>query len=116
VPGVGSTAQDILSTITPLAGDPVLPPLGPDKFLSSDFEAMLRSRGIETVILTGTAAHTTVLHTGSAAALRGFKVVVPVDGLSSNEPFSELYTVWHLANAARIMNQVTLTTVSMIDY
>lgn len=116
VPGAGSTAQDILSAIAPLNNDPVLPPLGPDKFLSSDFEAMLRSRGIETVILTGTAAHTTVLHTGSAAALRGFKVVVPIDGLSSNEPFSELYTVWHLANAARIMNQVTLTIASMIEF
>jgi nicotinamidase-related amidase len=66
--------------------------------------------------LTGTAAHTTVLHTASAAALRGFKVLVPIDGMSSNESFSELYTVWHLANAARVMNQVTLTTVSMIGY
>lgn len=116
VPGAGSTAKDILSTIAPVGDEPVLPPLGPDKFLSSDFEGMLRSRGIETLILTGTAAHTTVLHTGSAAALRGFKVVVPVDGMSSNEAFSELYTIWHLANAARVMNQVTLTTVSMIGY
>jgi nicotinamidase-related amidase len=104
VAGAGSSAKDILSPIAPAANEPVLPSLGPDKFLGSDFENMLRSRGIDTVILTGTAAHTTVLHTGSAAALRGFKVVVPVDGMSSNEPFSELYTTWHLANAARIMN------------
>jgi nicotinamidase-related amidase len=116
VPGAGSSAKDILSAIAPMGDEPVLPPLGPDKFLSSDFETMLRSRGIETLILTGTAAHTTVLHTSGSAALRGFKVVVPVDGMSSNEPFSELYTTWHLANAARIMNQVTLTTVSMISY
>ena len=116
VPGAGSTAKDILNAIAPLGDEPVLPPLGPDKFLSSDLESVLRSRGIEALILTGTAAHTTVLHTGSSAALRGFKVVVPVDAMASNEPFSELYTTWHLANAARIMNQVTLTTVSMIDY
>jgi nicotinamidase-related amidase len=116
VPGAGATAQDILATIAPAGDEPVLPPLGPDKFLGSDFEAMLKSRGIDTVILTGTAAHTTVLHTGGAAALRGFKVVVPVDGMASNEPFSELYTTWHLVNAARIMNQVTLTTVDMIGY
>jgi nicotinamidase-related amidase len=116
VPGAGATAQDILAAIAPVGDEPVLPPLGPDKFLGSDFEQMLRSRGIENVILTGTAAHTTVLHTGSSAALRGFKVVVPVDAMSSNEAFSELYTTWHLANAARIMNQVTLTTVSMIGY
>ena len=68
------------------------------------------------MILTGTAAQTTVLHTGAAAALRGMRVVVPVDGMSSNDAFGELYTAWHLASAARIMNQVTLTTVDMIAY
>jgi nicotinamidase-related amidase len=116
VPGAGATAKDILGAIAPVGDEPVLPPLGPDKFIGSDFESMLKSRGIDTVILTGTAAHTTVLHTGGAAALRGFKVVVPVDAMASNEAFSELYTTWHLANAARIMNQVTLTTVDMIGY
>jgi nicotinamidase-related amidase len=116
VPGSGAIGKDIVPALAPVGDEPVLPPLGPDKFLGSDFEKMLRSRGVETLILTGTAAHTTVLHTGSSAALRGFKVVVPVDGMSSNEAFSELYTTWHLANAARIMNQVTLTTVGMIAY
>jgi nicotinamidase-related amidase len=116
VPGAGATAKDILAAIAPAGDEPVLPPLGPDKFIGSDFESMLKGRGIDTVILTGTAAHTTVLHTGGAAALRGFRVVVPVDGMASNEAFSELYTTWHLANAARIMNQVTLTTIDTIGY
>jgi hypothetical protein len=35
---------------------------------------------------------------------------------ASRRAFSELYTTWHLTNAVRIMNQVTLTTVSMIGY
>jgi hypothetical protein len=48
--------------------------------------------------------------------LRGFKVVVPVDGMSSNEAFSEAYTAWHMVNAARIMNGVTLTRVNMISF
>jgi nicotinamidase-related amidase len=111
-----TTAKDILAPIAPVGGEPVLPPLGPDKFLNSDFEKMLKDHGVDTVILTGTAAHTTVLHTGGAAALRGFKVIVPVDGMSSNESFTELYTAWHLVNAARIMNQVTLTRIEMIDF
>ena len=116
VPGAGATAKDILAALAPAGDEPVLPPLGPDKFIGSDFESMLKGRGVDTIILTGTAAHTTVLHTGGAAALRGFKVVVPVDGMASNDAFSELYTTWHLANAARIMNQVTLTTVDKIGY
>lgn len=111
-----SKPSDILPEIAPRAGEPVLPSLGPDKFIKSDFEQMLRDKGIKTVIITGTAAHTTVLHTGGEAALRGFSVIAPVDAMSSNDQFSEAYTAWHLANAARIMNATTLTRVDMISY
>jgi len=34
----GSTAADILKELTPAAGELVLPPLGPDKFIASDLE------------------------------------------------------------------------------
>jgi nicotinamidase-related amidase len=112
----GTTRADIIADIAPNDGDPILPPLGPDKFINSDFEKMLRDKGITTLILTGTAAQSTVLHTGGEAALRGFKVVVPVDGMSSNDAFPELYTAWHLANTARVMDAVTLTEASMISY
>jgi nicotinamidase-related amidase len=57
-----------------------------------------------------------VLHTGGAAALRGFNVVVPVDAMSSDEVFPELYTAWHLATAARISAKVTLTRLDMIAF
>jgi nicotinamidase-related amidase len=57
------------------------------------------------VVALGTQAQTSVLHTGGEAALRGFKVIVPVDGMSADDLFPELYTAWHLANAARISNQ-----------
>lgn len=112
----GSGAKDILAPLAAREGEPVLPPLGPDKFIGSDLEKTLKDKGIRSLIVTGTAAHTSVLHTGGEAALRGFKVIVPVDGMSSNDAFPELYTVWHLANAARIMNAVTLTRVDMIDF
>jgi nicotinamidase-related amidase len=64
----------------------------------------------------GTQAQTSVLHTASSAALRGFRVIVPVDAMSADSVFPELYTAWHLANAARISNQVTLTKLSSISY
>jgi nicotinamidase-related amidase len=111
-----STPADILPEFAPKAGETVLPPLGPDKFINSDLEKMLRDKGIKSVIITGTAANTTVLHTGGAAALRGFKVIVPVDAMSSNEAFTEAYTAWHMANAARISAATTLTRVDLISY
>jgi nicotinamidase-related amidase len=112
----GSVPTDILKDLTPAVGEPVLPPLGPDKFIGSDLEKTLKDKGIKTVVAMGTQAQTSVLHTGGAAALRGFKVIVPVDGMSADDVFPELYTAWHLATAARISNQVTLTKFEMIGF
>jgi nicotinamidase-related amidase len=112
----GSAPSDVLKELTPAGGEQVLPPLGPDKFIHSDLEKTLRDKGITTVVAMGTQAQTSVLHTGGEAALRGFKVIVPVDAMSADDLFPELYTAWHLANAARISNQVTLTRLDMISF
>jgi nicotinamidase-related amidase len=71
---------------------------------------------VKTVIVVGTWAHGAVLYTGSGAALRGLRVIVPVDGLSSPSTYAEQYTVWHMANAPRISGQVTPTRINMIQY
>ena len=89
---------------------------GPNKFLNTDLEKLLKERGIKTVIVAGTAAEGAVLNTGAAAALRGWKVIVPVDGLSSSTTYAEQYTVWHLANAPRIGPQVTLTRSDLVSF
>jgi nicotinamidase-related amidase len=116
IAGTGATPASIVAELAPAAGETVLPALGPDKFIGSDLEKTLKDKGIKTVIAMGTQAQTSVLHTASAAALRGFKVVVPVDAMSSDDAFPELYTAWHLATASRISDQVTLTTIGMIGY
>lgn len=111
-----SVPADIVKELTPASGEQVLPPLGPDKFINSDLEKTLKDKGIKTVVAMGTQAQTSVLHTGGAAALRGFNVVVPVDAMSADEVFPELYTAWHLATAARISAKVTLTKLDMIGF
>jgi len=112
----GSVPGDVLKDLTPAPGEQVLPPLGPDKFIASDLEKTLHDKGIKTVVAMGTQAQTSVLHTGGEAALRGFKVIVPVDAMSADDLFPELYTAWHLSTAARISNQVTLTRLDMIEF
>jgi nicotinamidase-related amidase len=112
----GSVPGDVLKDLTPATGEQVLPPLGPDKFIGSDLEKTLKDKGIKTVVAMGTQAQTSVLHTGGEAALRGFKVIVPVDAMSSDDLFPELYTAWHLSTAARISNQTTLTRLDMIGF
>ncbi len=111
----GANAADILPEVAPQAGEPVLMAL-PDKFIGSDLERILRDKGVQTVIVVGTAAHGVVLHTASGAALRGLKAIVPVDGMSAADPYAEQYTTWHLANAPRVAPQVTLTRMDMIQF
>jgi nicotinamidase-related amidase len=111
----GAAVTDIAKELTPVADEPVVTS-GPDKFMGTDLEKIIRERGVKTVIVTGTAAHGAVIYTASGAALRGIKVIIPVDGMSAENTYAEQYTVWHLVNAPRVSNQVTLTKISSIKF
>jgi nicotinamidase-related amidase len=112
------TAADIVDpAMTPREGEWVYQ-RGPDKFLGSDLEKRLKDRAIRTVIVTGTSAQGVVFGTGSGSAQRGYKVVIPVDAISSEDPYMEQYTAWHLykGGPAIITDQVTLTRSDMIKF
>ena len=111
----GAAPADIAADLAPAAGDPVVTS-GPDKFLGTDLEKVLKEKNVQTVIVAGTAAHGAVPATASGAALRGMKVVVPVDGLSAETLYPEQYTIWHLMNAPRVGAQVTITRSDLIAY
>jgi len=105
-------AADIRKEVAPLPGEPVVK-TGADKFFNTDLEKILKEKAINSVIVAGTSAHGAVLHTATGAALRGFNVIVPVDGMSA-DAYAEQYTAWHLANAPGSRNQTTMTKFSMI--
>jgi nicotinamidase-related amidase len=111
----GAKATDIAKDLAPMPEEPVVTS-GPDKFLGTDLEKILKEKKIETVIVTGTAAHGAVLYTASGAALRGFNVIVPVEGSTAEALYPEQYVLWHLANAPRVSAKVTITKVEMIKY
>jgi nicotinamidase-related amidase len=104
---------DIASDLALLAGEAVVIS-GPDKFMGTDLEKILKEKGIQTVIVTGTAAHGAVLYTASGAALRGMQVLLPVDGMSAENTYAEQYTAWHLANAPRVSTKVILTKIDLM--
>lgn len=108
-------SSDIAKDIAPATNDPSVKSKA-DKFLNTDLEKILKDKGIQTVIVTGTAANGAVLYTGTGAALRGLKVIVPVDGLSANELYEEQLTVWQLAHGPGFGGQVTLTKTDMIKF
>jgi nicotinamidase-related amidase len=109
----GATSTDIARELAPRKGEPVVT-AGPDKFMGTDLEKILMDKGIKTVIVTGTAAHGAVLYTASGAAFRGMQVILPVDGMSAENTYSEQYTAWHLANAPRVSSKVILTKIDLI--
>jgi nicotinamidase-related amidase len=111
----GASKNDIAQDLAPRGGEPVVTS-GPDKFMGTDLEKILKEKGLTSVIVTGTAAHGAVLYTASGAALRGMKVIVPVDGMSAENTYAEQYVAWHLTNAPRVSSQVTLTTIGGIAF
>jgi nicotinamidase-related amidase len=110
-----TTPADVLKDVAPTAGEPSVLS-GPDKFLRTDLEKILKDKGVQTVIAVGTSADGAVLYTASAAALRGMKVIVPVDGMSSAEALSDFTAAVVLTRAPRVSANVTLTKLDMIKF
>ncbi|MBI2307973.1 MAG: isochorismatase family protein [Rhodocyclales bacterium] len=106
---------DTRPEVYPLDSEPVVS-AGVDKFFGTELEKILKDGGVQTVIAIGTAAHGAVLYTASGATMRGLKVIVPVDGISSDTPYSEQYTAWHLANAPVVSRNVTLTKFELLKF
>ena len=111
----GSVPGDILPPVAPAGGEPMVTS-GTDKFLGTDLDATLQAKGIKTVIILGVVAQGAVMTTATEAALRGYQVVVPVDGVSSDSVYAEQYTAWDLMNAPVIAGHVALTRTDLIQF
>ena len=110
-----STPADVIKDVAPGADEPhVLS--GPDKFLRTDLDKILKDKGITTVIVAGTASNGAVLFTASGAVFRGMNVIVPVDGLSAAEAYADLASVFMFMNAPQVSAKATLTKTDMIKF
>src|SRR5207253_8548245 len=91
---------------------------GADKFVNSNLDQGLKDKGIKTVIVTGTSAQGAVGGTTNGAAQRGYKAVVPVDGMSAEEAFHELYAVWYIAKGGpvNLTSNATVTRSDLITF
>ena len=91
---------------------------GPDKFIGSNLDDKLKARGIKTVIVCGTSFQGVGIGTGGGATQRGYKVIIPIDCLSSEDAYEEQYSAFHLAKGGPVgvTSQVTLTRSSMMKF
>jgi len=109
------TKETILPEVAPKADEPIVQS-SVDKFFKTDLDKILQGKGIKTVIIAGTTAEGAVLHTATGAAMRGYNVIVPVDGMSAGNLYAEQYTAWHLINAPGSRRRTTLTRFEMIEF
>lgn len=110
-----STTADVLPDVAPKGDEPYVQ-AGPDKFLNTNLEKILKDKNINTVIVAGTAANGAVLYTASGAAFRGLNVIVPVDGMSAVNPIAEYSTVLEFMTAPTVSAKSTLTKSDMIKF
>jgi nicotinamidase-related amidase len=109
------TPETIIADVAPVGNEPIVKS-SVDKFYKTELETILRERKIASVIISGTTAEGAVIHTATAAAIRGFNVIVPIDGMSAGTLYAEQYTAWHLVNAPGSRKSMTLTEFDLIEF
>ncbi len=83
----GTPGWEIVDDLKPQRGDIIIRKTRYDGFYGTPLDEYLRLFGIKHVVVTGTVANICVLHTAGSAALRFYRVVVPIDGISALHPF-----------------------------
>lgn len=117
--GAGKIEDMVDQSLAPRAGDFMVKGAGgADKFVNSNLDQGLKEKGIKTVIVTGTSAQGAVGGTTNGAAQRGYKAVVPVDCMSAEEAFNELYAVWHICKGGpvNLTSNATVTRSDLISF
>ncbi len=83
----GTWGWEIVEELKPQPGDIVVQKTRYDGFYGTPLEDLLRAYNIENLVVTGTVANICVLHTAGSAALRRFKVHIPLDTVSALNDF-----------------------------
>jgi nicotinamidase-related amidase len=109
--------SDYVPELAPKGDEPIVTAFV-DKFMLGDkdtgLQKLLKDKGIKTLVPVGVASHNGVLFTSVMASLRGFDVVVPVDGMAGNNAYEDQATDYILTSS--IVYQVTLTSVDMLKF
>ena len=82
----GTPGTEIIDELAPQTGELVLTTTRVSGFANSSLDLLLRSRGIDTLLLTGVATNITVEGTARHASDLGYRVIVLSDCTSSDSP------------------------------
>ena len=82
----GECGHDIVSELYPIDGEPVVDKPGKGAFYMTDLDSILRSRGIESLIVCGVTTHVCVHTTIREANDRGYECLMLEDGTAAFDP------------------------------
>ena len=105
--------ETILPPVAPRDDEPIVQSTV-NKFLGTQLDAYLKAKNIKTVIVCGTATSGAALHTATAAAQYGYKLVLPVDCVPGSSLYEEQASVWILLNGPGTARVATATTLDAI--
>jgi len=83
----GTWGWQIIDELKPREGDIIIVKTRYDGFYGTPLDDLLKVYGLKNTVIVGTVANICVLHTAASAALRWYKVVVPMDGISALTDF-----------------------------
>jgi nicotinamidase-related amidase len=86
-----------------------------NKFEGTDLDKILKDHQVKTVVLAGTSPNGAVLFTAFGAASLGYKVIVPVDTMPGDTPYSEQSSIWGLQHDPGLGDTV-LTSADMVSF
>jgi len=78
---------EIIDELRPTENDIVIEKTRYDAFYGTPLDDILRTNDIKTLVVVGTVANICVLQTAASAAMRWYRVVVPIDGISALNDF-----------------------------
>lgn len=89
----GEMGHDTVDELYPLPGEPVIDKPGRGAFAHTDFELILRNKGVRNLVIAGVTTDVCVSTTMREANDRGFDCVLLDDGSAASEPSLHVSTV-----------------------
>ena len=106
--------ETMLAPVRPQDDEPIVK-ASVNKFFGTRLDDELKARNVKTVIVCGTTAFGAVLHTATAAAQYGYRLVVPADCMPGGSLYEEQSTLWSLLNGPGTARAITATTLDGIN-